>query len=302
MAGVDAARGLGPKLWRPSNDSGWRTGDAARQRRLRGADRRPALLVHLAVFRRLASPRPRRRRHRRPDARRHRHSLADGDRPPRQLHASDRLASLWSPPRLGLPSSATAGAFRSARIRPSRPSSPARWRCSQRRDRTITPPPRRRSASLVGLILICAGALRLGFVADLLSIPVTTGFLVGIAGHILILQAPAVLGVEPGHGSLAQQALSLIARAQAANPWTLVIGLGVLAIMLAGEALKPAVSRGADWPLPRRTGDDCARSRGARGGDARVASPAQRLVFRCRRSPGTRFASSRRSPCSLRWW
>ncbi len=92
---------------------------------------------------------------------------------------------------------------------------------------------------LVGLILICGGALRLGFVADLLSIPVTTGFLIGIAGHILILQAPAVLGLEPGQGSLAQQALSLITRAQAANPWTLVIGLGVLVIMLAGEGLGP---------------------------------------------------------------
>jgi sulfate permease, SulP family len=91
----------------------------------------------------------------------------------------------------------------------------------------------------VGLILICAGAFKFGFVADLLSIPVTTGFLIGIAGHILILQAPAVLGVEPGHDSLAQEALSLIVRAPAANPWTLTIGLGVLAIMLAGHAVSP---------------------------------------------------------------
>lgn len=91
----------------------------------------------------------------------------------------------------------------------------------------------------VGLALICAGALKLGFIADLLSIPVTTGFLIGIAGHILILQAPAVLGVEPGHGSLAQQALALITRAESANPWTLAIGLGVLVIMLAGEQTSP---------------------------------------------------------------
>jgi SulP family sulfate permease len=91
----------------------------------------------------------------------------------------------------------------------------------------------------VGLILICAGAFKFGFVADLLSIPVTTGFLVGIAGHILVLQAPAVLGIEPGHGSLAQEALSLILHAQGANPWTLAIGLGVLTIMLAGHALSP---------------------------------------------------------------
>ena len=86
----------------------------------------------------------------------------------------------------------------------------------------------------VGLILIGAGAFKFGFVADLLSIPVTTGFLIGIAGHILILQAPAVLGVEPIRSPLLEHALSLIARASAANPWTLTIGLGVLAIMLRG--------------------------------------------------------------------
>ena len=91
----------------------------------------------------------------------------------------------------------------------------------------------------VGFILICGGALRFGFIADLLSIPVTTGFLIGIAGHILVSQAPSVLGVEPSNGPLVQQALSLIARAQAANLWTLVLGLGVLAIMLAGERLSP---------------------------------------------------------------
>ena len=91
----------------------------------------------------------------------------------------------------------------------------------------------------VGFILICGGALRFGFIADLLSVPVTTGFLIGIAGHILVSQAPSVLGVEPSHGPLVQQALSLIARAQAANPGHWSLGLGVLAIMLAGEGLSP---------------------------------------------------------------
>ena len=90
---------------------------------------------------------------------------------------------------------------------------------------------------MVGLILICGGLLRFGFVADLLSIPVTTGFFAGIAGHILVSQAPSVLGLEPGQGPFAQQVLSLVERAQAANPWTLTIGLGVLAIMLAGERM-----------------------------------------------------------------
>ncbi|HEY1886808.1 MAG TPA: SulP family inorganic anion transporter, partial [Roseiarcus sp.] len=48
-------------------------------------------------------------------------------------------------------------------------------------------------ALLVGLILVCGGALKLGFIADLLSIPVMTGFLIGIAGHIVVSQAPSVL-------------------------------------------------------------------------------------------------------------
>ena len=94
-------------------------------------------------------------------------------------------------------------------------------------------------ALLVGLILICSRALRLGFVADLLSIPVTSGFFIGIAGHILVSQAPSVIGVEPGHGPLAEQALSLITRSQGANHWTLVIGLGVFAIMFVGRRLRP---------------------------------------------------------------
>ena len=92
---------------------------------------------------------------------------------------------------------------------------------------------------MVGVILICGGALRLGFIADLLSIPVTTGFFAGIACHILVSQAAPVLGLEPSPGPLAHQALSLVERVQSANPWTLVIGLGVLAIMFAGERLSP---------------------------------------------------------------
>ncbi len=50
-------------------------------------------------------------------------------------------------------------------------------------------------ALMVGVILICGGALRLGFIADLLSIPVTTGFFIGIAGHILVSAGAA--GARP---------------------------------------------------------------------------------------------------------
>jgi len=91
----------------------------------------------------------------------------------------------------------------------------------------------------VGVVLMLGGALRFGFIADLLSIPVTTGFLVGIAGHILVSQAPSTLGLEPASGPLLQQAWSLAARLGESNPWTLVIGSGVLAVMIAGERFSP---------------------------------------------------------------
>ena len=94
-------------------------------------------------------------------------------------------------------------------------------------------------ALLVGAILAFGGACGLGFVADLLSIPVTTGFLAGIAGHIAVSQAPALLGVASPSGSLVAQAIALAGEVGSINPLTLGLGLGVLAIMLWGERLSP---------------------------------------------------------------
>ena len=94
-------------------------------------------------------------------------------------------------------------------------------------------------AVLVGIILIAAGALRLGFVADLLSIPVTTGFLAGVAVHILASQLPAVMGVSPPHGSTLTRLWALAHEIGAANPWTVALGLGVAAFLLIGEKVAP---------------------------------------------------------------
>ena len=94
-------------------------------------------------------------------------------------------------------------------------------------------------ALAVGIILVLGGALRLGFIADLLSIPVTTGFLAGIAGHILISQAPQALGLDPTRGYLFEQAYALASRVGSANGWTLGMGLGVLGLMIVSERISP---------------------------------------------------------------
>jgi len=94
-------------------------------------------------------------------------------------------------------------------------------------------------ALMVGLLLTLAGALKLGFVADLLSIPVMTGFLAGVAVHILSSQAPALMGLPAPAGPTPERLWALALKAAAANPLDLALGLGTTAFVLAGERLEP---------------------------------------------------------------
>jgi sulfate permease, SulP family len=92
-------------------------------------------------------------------------------------------------------------------------------------------------ALMVGLVVVGGGIFRLGWIADLLSMPVTTGFLSGISAHILVSQLPAVLGLAAPDGSLLQRAAILARHLSETNPLTLVIGFGVLAIIMIAERL-----------------------------------------------------------------
>ncbi len=93
-------------------------------------------------------------------------------------------------------------------------------------------------ALMVGVMLVAAGIFRLGWIADLLSIPVTTGFLAGIAAHILLSQLPSVLGVDPPQGDvLMQRLMTLAGEVGATNPYTLAIGAGVLATIIVSERI-----------------------------------------------------------------
>src|SRR5450756_177714 len=92
-------------------------------------------------------------------------------------------------------------------------------------------------ALMVGLLLVAAGIFRLGWIADLLSIPVTIGFLAGISVHILISQLPGILGVAAPEGPMLQRLATLISDLNQTNPFTLVIGFGVLAITAISERI-----------------------------------------------------------------
>jgi MFS superfamily sulfate permease-like transporter len=90
---------------------------------------------------------------------------------------------------------------------------------------------------LVGLLLVAAGVFRLGWIADLLSIPVTTGFLAGISVHILISQLPVILGLPAPDGAMLQRLMALASHLNEANPFTLAIGLGVLGAIALSERI-----------------------------------------------------------------
>ncbi len=90
---------------------------------------------------------------------------------------------------------------------------------------------------MVGIVLIGTALLRAGWIADLLSIPVTAGFMAGVAVHIIVGQLPSVLGVPDTHGTLPLQTYELLHRLRGANPYALGIGLFVLVATQAGERI-----------------------------------------------------------------
>jgi sulfate permease, SulP family len=90
-------------------------------------------------------------------------------------------------------------------------------------------------ALMVGVVLVAGGIFRLGWIADLLSVPVTVGFLAGISIHILISQLPAILGLASPSGPMLLRLTTLTEQLPQTNLFSLVIGLGVLALIVVSE-------------------------------------------------------------------
>jgi sulfate permease, SulP family len=96
-------------------------------------------------------------------------------------------------------------------------------------------------ALLVGTMLIVGGVLRLGWIANLLSRPVVTGFLAGIAVHIAVSQLPSFFGIPKAGGDLVTQAEAIVRNFSTINPFTTAIGVGVLAAVLVAERISARV-------------------------------------------------------------
>ena len=110
-------------------------------------------------------------------------------------------------------------------------------------------------ALMVGAILVAVGLLRGGWLATLLSIPVTTGFLAGISVHIMVGELPTLLGISAERGPLVLRLFHILGRLPEANPYTLALGIGVLAITLGTERISsriPGALIGIVGGRPRR--------------------------------------------------
>jgi len=96
-------------------------------------------------------------------------------------------------------------------------------------------------AMLVGLLLLIAGVARLGWIADLLSIPVTTGFLAGIAVHIIVGQLPGLLGLPAPSGDVVHRLASIVRQLPHSRPYPTSIGLGVLLLTVLSERISARI-------------------------------------------------------------
>ncbi len=94
-------------------------------------------------------------------------------------------------------------------------------------------------AVLAGLLLMLAGALRLGVVANFISDPVLTGFKAGIGLVIVLDQVPKVLGVHFHKGGFFHNLLALFQSLPQTSTLALGIGVAVLVLLVGMEKLLP---------------------------------------------------------------
>jgi sulfate permease, SulP family len=96
-------------------------------------------------------------------------------------------------------------------------------------------------ALLVGGMLVAGGLLRVGFLADFISSPVLAGFKAGMGLVIAASQLGKVLGVPVESGGFFAQVWSALGQLGDANPATVALALGGLAVLLGLRRWAPGV-------------------------------------------------------------
>ena len=97
-------------------------------------------------------------------------------------------------------------------------------------------------ALFVGLICVGAGVARLGFISDLLSMPVRVGYLAGLAVTIFVGQLPKLFGFSIDADTFLQEISLFLQNLNETNVYALGVGLLTLITILVLKQVKP------NWP------------------------------------------------------
>ena len=97
-------------------------------------------------------------------------------------------------------------------------------------------------AVLVGAILVLAGVVRLGYLTDLLSLPIRYGYLNGIALTVIVSQLPKVFGFSVDADGLVPEAAAFVRGLLDGEtvPPALAIGASSVAVVVAGRRWLPS--------------------------------------------------------------
>ncbi len=95
------------------------------------------------------------------------------------------------------------------------------------------------TAVVTGLLLLTIGFLKLGWMADFLSLPIVVGFMCGIGVIIAVHQLPHVFGITGGGDSVIQRLQAIVDNFHHVSAWSIVLALGTLAAMTLGEKINP---------------------------------------------------------------
>ena len=94
-------------------------------------------------------------------------------------------------------------------------------------------------AMLVGVLLLLAGALRLGFVANFISEPVLTGFKSAIGLVIVVDQIPKLLGIHIIKAGFFRDVLAIVEQLPSTSVATLLVAVAMLVLIFAMEHFAP---------------------------------------------------------------
>jgi MFS superfamily sulfate permease-like transporter len=94
-------------------------------------------------------------------------------------------------------------------------------------------------SAMVGVFLMLASVLRLGFVANFISTPVLTGFKAGIGLVIVLDQVPKLLGIHIEKAGFFRDLLSVAQHLPGTSLLTLAVAVATLVVLVGMERLWP---------------------------------------------------------------